>query len=103
MHHRDRVRRHTNLPFSDELINLLAEPAQRDQSQQAFLRALDRCFEKLNEKQRNLIEQRYTPGKSLETYATELGTSAGSLRITLHRIRQALKRCVESTMKGEPA
>ena len=102
MHHRDRAKKHIALPFTDELINVLAQKAPEN-SQQRILSALDACLEKLSEKQRELIEQRYTPGKSLESHANTLGTSGGSLRVTLHRIRQALKRCVEETLSENPA
>jgi RNA polymerase sigma-70 factor (ECF subfamily) len=103
MHCRDRAKRAGSLPFSDELLNVLAESLTPDQSHETLLTALDGCLEKLNEKQRDLIEQRYTPGRSLEQHAEKIGTSAGSLRVALHRIRQSLKRCVENTLAKEMA
>ena len=103
MHYRDRVRKTTGLPFSDELINRLVEAAPPDTSQEALLTALDGCLAKLSEKHRQIVVQRYTPGRTLEAHATSIGTSAGSLRVALHRIRQTLKQCVEKTLRGEMA
>ena len=40
---------------------------------------------------------------SLEALAAVLKTSAGSLRVTLHRIRKALKSCVLETISGRVA
>ncbi|BCX48664.1 DNA-directed RNA polymerase sigma-70 factor [Haloferula helveola] len=103
MHHRDRVRKHAKLPFSDEMINVLAAPKGIDASHERLLTALEGCLAKLGDKQRALIEHRYTPGKSLEAHAQTLGTTAGSLRVTLHRVRQALRRCVKETLAGGAA
>lgn len=98
LRHRDRVRRHTHLPFSDELVNVLAERQGVGASQEQRLVALENCMEKLSPKQRLLVEQRYTPGLTLESHAATLGTTAASLRVTLHRVRRALKRCVEQSL-----
>lgn len=106
MHYRDRVKRTKGVPFSDELIGVLADAAPAGasgQSHEALLAALDRCLEKLSDKQRELIAQRYTPGNTLEDHAMKIGTTAGSLRVALHRVRQTLKRCVENTLAGETA
>lgn len=100
MHRRDRMKRDGWVTLSDELINVLAEVKPPDKSREKLLSALDACIAKLGEKQREIIRHRYTPGKSLEQYATERGPSAGSLRIALHRIRLTLKSCIENTLAG---
>ena len=101
-HQRDRTRKHRHLPFSDELVTVLADRRTIDKSQEARLQALEGCLGKLSDRQRQIVEQRYTPGRSLEAHAVALGTSAGSLRVTLHRIRKTLKTCVQSSLAGEP-
>lgn len=102
LRHRERVRRHAHLPFSDELINVLAERQGISASEENRLVALETCLGRLSQKQRVLIEQRYTPGRTLEAHAVSIGTTAASLRVTLHRVRQVLKRCVEQTLAGTP-
>lgn len=103
MRHRDRLRKHQHLPFSDEMIEVISRESSIDASQEARLVALESCLEKLSERHLAIIEQRYTPGRSLEAHAQEVGTTAGSLRVTLHRIRQALRHCVENTLAGGSA
>ncbi|WP_200267388.1 sigma-70 family RNA polymerase sigma factor [Luteolibacter pohnpeiensis] len=99
MHHRDRLRRDGRVVFSNQMIELLAdEEAQSaaSNSRDVSMDALDDCIAKLSRKEQELIEFRYTPGKSLEQYADHTGASASSLRIALMRIRRNLKLCVES-------
>lgn len=101
MHHRDRVKRVAVPGFSDELLDILADEMDPGDSKKPLLAALDICLDKLNQKQRDLVMLRYTPGKTLKEHASRVGTSAESLRVTLHRIRQGLKHCIENTSKGQ--
>ena len=89
------------LPFSDEFVEDLAEELVPPDSKQPIFAALDQCMGKLGEKQRELLMVRYTPGKSIKEHAERLGTSAEVLRVTLHRVRQALKQCIENTLEGQ--
>jgi RNA polymerase sigma-70 factor (ECF subfamily) len=91
-----RNRRAGRLMFSDELIESLAASPPAEDGHEDYLQALDRCMDKLNTRQRDLIEHRYTPGKSLEEYARRGGQGAGGLRIALLRIRKILRQCIES-------
>lgn len=100
LQHRRRTKQDGRVEFSDKLIGLLAEMDPPSVSHEAYLQALDRCMEKLDPKQRSLITCRYTPGRSLQKLADADGVSAGSLRISLMRIRSALKRCIET--QGNP-
>lgn len=103
-HQHGRVKRDGRLVFSDKLISLIAETTPTDPSSlDRQMAALDGCLAKLTDKQRELINERYTPGRTLEQHAAELGRSAGSLRIALHRIRDILKTCVEKTLAAESA
>jgi RNA polymerase sigma-70 factor (ECF subfamily) len=101
MRHRNSAKRSRVLPFSDEFLHELAGKVAPDNPKTKLLGALDRCLEKLSEKQRRLVAARYTPGHSLADHAAQIGTSAEVLRVTLHRIRLALKRCVEETLQGQ--
>lgn len=96
MQHRRRAKQDGRIVLSDKLIDLLAEMEPPPVPHEAYLQALDRCMEKLDPKQRSLITCRYTPGRSLQKLAEADGVSAGSLRISLMRIRSALKRCIET-------
>ncbi len=58
-------------------------------------------MEKLTEKQRQIVNARYTPDKSLEQHAENTGATAGSLRISLYRIRAILRQCVENGLANK--
>jgi RNA polymerase sigma-70 factor (ECF subfamily) len=89
--------------FSDKLVDVLAEMVPPEESDEEVTSALDGCLAKLTEKSRQLVEARYTPGRSLEQQAEQIGSSPGSLRVALHRIRAGLKRCIELTLANRPA
>lgn len=58
--------------------------------------ALDRCLEKLNSGERDLITHRYYSDEPLKAFAEASGRPVTSLKTTLCRIRASLKRCIES-------
>ena len=62
------------------------------------LRALDKCLNRLEDNGRQLVEHRYHSEASLEEFATRSGRSTESLRVTLFRIRAALKKCINNEL-----
>ena len=68
-----------------------------------YLNALENCKSKLTESQRELIDVRYEPGHSLETYAQETGRKASALRVSLMRTRTALRECIERSVNEHAA
>ncbi|MFT6794418.1 MAG: RNA polymerase sigma-70 factor (ECF subfamily) [Rubritalea sp.] len=84
--------------FSEELVDLLSDTNSPSAGEKDLHAALDNCLGQLSEDQKEIIQQRYTPGHSLEEYAATSGRSAGSLRIALLRIREKLRHCVEKTL-----
>ncbi len=88
--------------FTEKLIDVLTEMPPLAQSDEEVLSALDGCLAKLSEQERELVEARYTPGRSLKQHAAHIDRSAGSLRIALHRVRSALKDCVDTTLAAKP-
>ena len=97
-HQRQRARRHDKIMFSEELVDLLSDTNSPSAGEKDLHAALDNCLGQLSEDQKEMIQQRYTPGHSLEEYAATRGRSAGSLRIALLRIREKLRHCVEKTL-----
>jgi RNA polymerase sigma-70 factor (ECF subfamily) len=98
---RERSRRHQRIMFSEELVDLLSDSNSPQTEEKNIHAALDKCMAKLTPEQYELIQERYTPGHSLEGYSTTTGRSAGSLRIALLRIRETLRHCVENTLSTE--
>jgi RNA polymerase sigma-70 factor (ECF subfamily) len=102
MRQRDRTKRLERMLFSDKLIEVLAD-TEMPEKPDIRLAALDRCLEKLTDPQRKILQERYTPGHSLEQHSIDIGRSAGSLRMALLRIREILKDCIEKTLAREPS
>ncbi|PQO25666.1 RNA polymerase factor sigma-70 [Blastopirellula marina] len=57
--------------------------------------ALRQCVSKLQKSQQELLRLRYVENMNSDDIATQFGRTATSIRTTLHRIRQALRRCIE--------
>jgi len=100
-HQYDRAKRETRLVFSESLLEHIASSAKTNASRERNLAILEGCMEKLTEKQRQIVNARYTPDKSLEQHAENTGATAGSLRISLYRIRAILRQCVENGLANK--
>jgi RNA polymerase sigma-70 factor (ECF subfamily) len=100
-HHHGRIKRDGKIVFSDQVIERIANSAPTNNRQSRLLDALEQCMSKLSDDQRKIVQARYTAGQSLEQLAKNLGRSAGSLRISLYRLRDNLKYCVENTMMDQ--
>jgi RNA polymerase sigma-70 factor (ECF subfamily) len=62
----------------------------------ARARRLADCLDKLPERSRRLVERRHLEQRPLNELARQFQQSMASLSVALHRIRQALRRCIES-------
>ena len=92
--HRER-RTKERLQFSDEFVSLVADEAeQRSDALDQRREALIFCLRKLNDKDRELIQRRYSPGESGKTVAEFLNRPANAVYQSLSRIRRALHACV---------
>jgi RNA polymerase sigma-70 factor (ECF subfamily) len=92
------------LVFSDTLLALLAaDVGDRAAEIDDRRAALEACLTKLPAPQRQLLELRYGPKSSIEEIAVSLERSAGSIRQTLYRIREALLACIERRLATEAA
>ncbi len=56
--------------------------------------ALRRCLQQLRPEDRGLVLGRYIQDRSLKELAAKIGRNADSVKVSLHRIRMALKVCV---------
>ena len=81
--------------LDDELAGQLAEECEAEPEEfDERLRALGKCLGRLQEKERSLIEHRYFSDSTLDEFAAQSGRPVDSLRVTLFRIRAALKKCI---------
>jgi RNA polymerase sigma-70 factor (ECF subfamily) len=60
---------------------------------------LRQCLQQLRPEDRGLILRRYTGSSGLRELAAELGRTAESLKVSLHRIRVALRTCIRRRMR----
>lgn len=92
--HRER-RIKDRLQFSDEFVSMVAdEVEQRSDALDYRREALISCLRKLNPKDRELIQKRYSPGQSGKTVAEFLNRPANAVYQSLSRIRRTLHVCI---------
>ena len=97
--HRRRLRKAGLMLLDEDLAeNLAARLAERHaeypNESDDRLRALDKCLGRLAGGERELIEHRYFSDSTLDEFAARCGRPVESLRVTLFRIRAALRKCI---------
>jgi RNA polymerase sigma-70 factor (ECF subfamily) len=101
--HRKRLSR-DRLVFDDTLLGQIAEEYERQSARGGALSALEQCLQKLPPAQRELVDQRYLRGESVNDIAVRQGRAANAVSALLYRIRGLLAACVDQTLaKDEPA
>jgi RNA polymerase sigma-70 factor, ECF subfamily len=96
LNHRKVQARNSKLIFSSNLEEVFAsELANSELNFQERLVALRECLTKLKPQDRQLLMHRYSSSKGLEEFATQVGRSLGGLKVTLHRLRSALRVCMQ--------
>jgi len=98
-----RSRGRQRLYFSDEL-NLLLIDAQEEltcDESEARRQALTHCVEKLRERDRVLLRERYAEDTGVAESASQQGRSPQSAYNSLRRIRRALFECIGRTLASE--
>lgn len=103
MNYRKRMKRDGWLVFSDEVVDALAQAGGERQSSvfEAKRGALAFCMKKLSPRNLDLLMTRYGGSKTIEAVAEESGRSAAVLRVTLHRVRASLRKCVSDRLQME--
>lgn len=83
------------LVFTDQALECIADAYV---SQSGLLtdnaHALEHCMRKLGGKARNMVDLRYAQNLKPQAIAKRIGTTAGSVSVTLNRIREALRTCI---------
>lgn len=100
LNHRKQQARDARLVFGEEVELLLADDLTgRDDDTERRHEALRGCMEKLRQQDRELLLHRYSPDAgSLDDFAQRTGRSPGGLKVTLHRLRNALLNCIEKQL-----
>lgn len=71
-----------------------ADPAEQTDTREQ-IEALRQCIETLPDRRRKILKLRHIEGMACSAVATELGVSAGTVSVILHRARNQLRECVE--------
>jgi len=90
--------------FSEELLGPLADTIANQADGRSHRReALEACLDELPPKSRRLLDLRYVEELSAEESAREIGSTSGSVRVLLSRVRTVLASCVERRLAMEGA
>ena len=100
LNHRKQQARDARLVFGEELEQLLTgDLIEREDDTERRHEALRGCLEKLRRQDRELLLHRYTASAgTLDDFAQRTGRSVGGLKVTLHRLRNALLACIEKQL-----
>ena len=97
-----RTQDRTRVVFSDELLGQLADTIANQADGRSNRReALEACLEELPPKSRRLLDLRYVEELSASEMAREIGSSSGSVRVLLSRVRTVLASCIERRLAME--
>lgn len=99
-----RVHRRGRIVFSDDLLRKLMDTiAEQAEGRSQRREALETCLGGLPEKTRRMLELRYVDELSAAEVAREIGSTSGSVRVLLTRIRAALADCIQRRLATEQA
>jgi RNA polymerase sigma-70 factor (ECF subfamily) len=104
LNYRKQQVRDAHLVFSEDLAETFAEELAmtRDDSDQRQ-EALRHCLQKLRVKDRELLLHRYSASGTLADYSARTGQTVGGLKVTLHRLRNALLGCIQKQLEAPEA
>lgn len=90
------------MPVGDKLQPLLDSEAELLRSDEdRRLQAMNQCLKKLSEKDRQLVDARYSAGISTQDLALTMRRSTDAIYRSLRRIHQALFDCIRHTLAEE--
>lgn len=87
--------------FSEETVRRMVEEQTSLERDVALSAALDKCLQKLNEDQRELVRLRYYVRESLKEVAARAGQSPDAIYKKIQRIREALHGCISNRLAKE--
>jgi RNA polymerase sigma-70 factor (ECF subfamily) len=99
-----RRKKRDQLVFSAEILDDLGQAiAEQSGERHERREALEQCLEQLPERSRRLLDLRYVEDLPTSQIATATGSTAGSVRVLLTRVRGALAECIHRRLATEDA
>jgi RNA polymerase sigma-70 factor (ECF subfamily) len=96
-HWRSKRRRREHMTRFRELVEERLDAGPVAEAAEGFaVGALRSCVERLQQRQKRVIDLRYQDGMDSSSIAKALGMTSSGVRTVLARVRDALKACVES-------
>ena len=87
------------LVFNGELLDLLGKEEPDDSATKERQEAMNKCLQKIDYHQRNLLLERYQGEVSVEKLANREGMQPNTLSQKLLRLRHQLLICIQSNLK----
>ena len=88
--------------FSDEMVKISSERfAEVAKDHDDLSIALDQCLKRLTDRGQRVLRLRYTQGLKSDEIAEQLGVTGSAVRVMLHRVRGAVRGCIEERMSSE--
>lgn len=107
MQYWDKQKKLSKTILSEEMLSAVAEARKDDTPEwvEQKLNALNQCMAKLKSSDQAIVQARYSEHGGLKSYSTNNGRPSASVRVSLYRIRQKLKTCIDKRihLKGEQA
>ena len=89
--------------FDTDTIEQIVQAHERLGDQLVVRReALEKCLERVPAKSRELLELRYHQGMEPKEIGPRVGMAPGAVRVSLLRIRSALRDCIERRLGRVP-
>ncbi len=99
-----RTQGRNQLVFSEVLLQRLADTiAEQSEGRSTRREALEACLSELPKNSRKLLDLRYVDELSTAEVAQAIGSTGGSVRVLLSRVRSALADCIERRISSEGA
>lgn len=97
-----RVSGRQKLLMSSALMDSLADSlVARQAERSARAAALEQCIEKLPDKSKRLLKLKYEEDASAKEIAQVMDSTAASVRVMLHKVRNLLADCVSLELAGD--
>lgn len=92
----------SRLMFDDAAVNAIAKHHERLMPlAEARFGALRECFDKLSQRQRDLLTRCYTSGASVAEVGAAVGKTRPAMYKSLQRIRASLRLCIERRIRRD--